>query len=380
MRRWIATLTLSTCLAATGSALFAQESEPTGSAPSPEPLAALGDVPIPADNPMSDAKVELGKLLFFDPKLSGNAAMPCSVCHQPSLGWGTGTPISLGYPSTRHWRNSQTILNSAYYNKYFWDGSKTSLEAQAPGAAHGAVAGNGDDSIMEMRLAFTPDYVQRFEEVFGTRWPIIGDAWKAIAAFQRTIVSDPENVPFDRFMNGESSALDEAAQRGMALFEGKANCIACHGGPLASNQRFYATGVPEDVITESQDPVQQITVRWENYAKGVTQEIYESGPGDLGLYYVTKRPTDKHKFRVPSLRELTYTAPYMHNGAFRTLAEVVDFYDAGGGEVQNKTPILEPLGLTDAEKADLVAFLQSLSSDEPLLVEVPKLPQVTTWR
>ncbi|WP_114389297.1 cytochrome-c peroxidase [Notoacmeibacter marinus] len=344
------------------------------------PLARLKPPVAPPDNPMSEAKVELGRMLFFDPRLSGNSSMPCSACHLPDLGWGTDTPISFGYPGTTHWRNSQTILNSAYYNKLFWDGSKTSLEAQAPAAAHGAVAGNGDDSIMEMRLAFIPEYVTRFKELFGTENPIIADAWRAIAAYQRTIVSDPENVPFDRFMDGDETALGEEAKRGMELFEGKANCATCHDGALFSNQKFYDLGVPQDVIMDSSDPLQQITVRWENYAKGVTEEMYYSDPGDMGLYYVTKRPSDRYKFRVPSLRELTYTGPYMHNGTFETLAEVVDFYNEGGGESVNKTDLIKPLGLDDQEKADLIAFLESLSSDEPILDQEPELPEIQARR
>ncbi len=345
------------------------------------PLGSLGPVPVPGDNPMTEAKVELGEMLFFDPRLSGNSAMPCSACHLPDLGWGTGTEISFGYPGTTHWRNSQTILNAAYYNKFFWAGASPSLEAQAPAAAHGAVAGNGDDSIMEMRLAFTPEYVERFEEVFGTPYPIIGDAWKAIAAYQRTIVSNPEDVPFDRFANGDATALSEEAQRGLELFRGEAGCIACHNGPLISNQQYYATGVPQEILTDTTDPLQMITVRWENYAKGVTEEIYYSDPGDLGLYYSTKREADMYKFRTPSLRELAYTAPYMHNGAFWTLDEVVAFYAAGGGETPNRSDLLRPLELDEGQRADLVAFLESLSSDAaPHVVDVPDLPEIETWR
>lgn len=213
------------------------------------PLGLLG--PVPADNPMTEAKVELGELLFWDPRLSGNASMSCASCHLPEAGWGTGGAISFGHPGTTHWRNSQTILNSAYCNKLFWAGASPSLEAQAPAAAHGAVAGNGDDSIMERRLAFIPDYVARFDAVFGTRHPVIGDAWKAIAAYQRTIVSDPAAVPFDRFAGDDEAALSDAARRGLDLFRGEVGCITCHGGPLAPNQQYYATGLPREITTET---------------------------------------------------------------------------------------------------------------------------------
>ena len=252
-----------------------------------------------------------------------------------------------------------------------------SLEAQAPAAAQGAVAGNGDDAMMEMRLRFVPEYVRGFRDVFGTEWPQINDAWRAIAAFQRTIVSDPAKVPFDRYKNGDEAALSEEAKRGLALFEGKAGCIVCHNGPLASDQRFYDLGVPLNPLFE-EDPLYQITLGWELYQKGMSEAVYRGGDRDLGRYHVTKKPGDERKFRTPSLRELRWTEPYMHNGVLATLEEVVDFYAAGGGESAQNA--LQPLDLSDQEKADLVAFLESLSMDEPLIVDEPELPETKSWR
>ena len=136
----------------------------------------------------------LGKKLFWDSRLSGDNSMPCVSCHLPALGWGDGGQISRGYPGTKHWRNSQTILNSAYYNKLFWEGSVTSLEAQASAAAGGGGAGNGDDSVMEMRQRFLPEYVTEFKKVFGTEWPRINDAWRAVSAYQRTLNSEAKKV------------------------------------------------------------------------------------------------------------------------------------------------------------------------------------------
>lgn len=338
------------------------------------PLGPLPPVPIPADNPMNAAKVELGKMLFWDNRLGGDASTPCVACHHPNLGWGEGGEISRGYPGTTHWRNSQTVLNSAYYNKIFWDGSVTSLETQAPSAAEGNVAGNGDPAMMEMRLRFIPEYVELFKKAFGIEWPRITQAYAAIAAFERTLVSDPKKVPFDRYAMGDKKALSEAQLRGMALFNGKAGCIRCHNGPLASDQKFYALGVPENEVF-FKEPLYQITHRWENYQKGVTEKDYKNANLDMGLFYVTKNPKDIAKFRTPSLRELKYTAPYMHNGVFYTLDEVVDFYDKGGGSGPNKSPLLTPLGLTGQEKKDLVSFIESLSMDEPLKVADPRLPE-----
>jgi cytochrome c peroxidase len=338
------------------------------------PLATLPAPPIPADNPMSPEKVELGRMLFWDSRLGGDASSPCVACHSPDLGWGDGGEISRGYPGTQHWRNSQTVLNSAYYNKIFWEGSVTSLEGQAPSAAEGNVAGNGDPSLMEMRMRFIPEYVERFKKVWGTDWPRMTHAYMSIAAFERTIVSDAKQVPFDRYLAGDKKALSESQVRGMALFNGKAGCIQCHNGPLASNQQFYALGVPENEVFKT-EPLYQITHRWEHYQKGVPEPSYRDGKFDWGLFYITKNPKDVGKFRTPSLREVKYTAPYMHNGIFYTLDEVVDFYEKGGGEGAAKSPLIKPLGLSAQEKKDLVAFVESLSMDKPLLMEAPKLPE-----
>ncbi|MBI5791302.1 MAG: cytochrome-c peroxidase [Rhodocyclales bacterium] len=336
-------------------------------------LGPLPPPPIPKDNPNTPEKVALGKKLFWESRLSGDNSMPCVSCHLPALGWGDGGQISRGYPGTKHWRNSQTVLNSAYYNKLFWEGSVTSLEAQAPAAAGGGVAGNGDDSVMEMRLRFIPEYVAEFKKVFGTEWPRVNDAWRAISAYQRTLNSEAKKVPADRYAMGDKKALGDSQKKGLALYNGKAGCIQCHNGPLASNQRFYATGVPAHPNFKD-DPIGQVTHRWELYQKGVPEQYYRTGADDHGLFYITKNPKDIGKWRVPSLRELKYTAPYMHNGMLATLADVVEFYDQGGGTAQNKTPLLKPLKLTVQEKKDLVAFLEALSMDEPLIHDDPKLP------
>lgn len=337
------------------------------------PLATLPPPPIPKDNPNTPEKIELGKKLFWEARLSGNGSMPCVSCHLPNLGWGDGGAVSRGYPGTKHWRNSQTVLNSAYYNKLFWEGSVTSLEAQAPAAAEGAVAGNGDGSVMEMRLRFIPEYVEAFRKVFGTEWPRINDAWRAVAAYQRTVVTDAKQVPFDRWLAGDKQALSGSQQRGLALYNGKAGCIQCHDGALASDQKFHALGVPEPAAFKD-DPLLQATHRWQQYQKGLPEGNYRDATIDRGLYYVTKNPKDIGKFRTPSLRELKFTAPYMHNGVFATLAQVVDFYDAGGGTSSSKSSLLRPLNLSSAEKADLVAFLEALSMDKPLLHTERKLP------
>ena len=337
------------------------------------PLAALGPPPVPPDNPMTPAKIELGKLLFFDTRLSGDASVSCATCHEPKQGWGFSNDISRGYPGAIHWRNSQTVINSAYYGKLFWVGAAKSLEVQAPSAAKGAVSGNGEADMMEARLAFIPEYRARFREVFGDRWPKLSNAWKAIAAFERSLVQ--RDTPFDRYMQGDQDALDEQQLRGLELFQGKANCIECHNGALFSDQRYYNLGVPPAERWE-QDGLAQITFRYELYAKGVPEELYRTLKDDPGLYFRTKEKSDMGKFRTPSLRYTLYTAPYMHNGAFWDLEEVVEFYNEGGGEndfAANKTGLVKPLDLGDEEMEDLIAFLESLSGEE-IKMKTPKLP------
>ncbi|MFQ5934602.1 MAG: cytochrome-c peroxidase [Dehalococcoidia bacterium] len=356
---------------------FTAERAVAGGGEVPE-LGPLGPPPIPADNPMTRAKVELGKMLFFDTRITGDASLSCGTCHDPTLGWGDAADIGRGYPGTSHWRNIQTAINTAYYGKLFWAGSSRSLEAQAETANRGAVAGNGERDMMEARLYQIPEYRKRFKEVFGDEWPLLKNAWRAIAAFERTLVQ--RDTPFDRFMRGEGGALSAKAKQGLALFKGKAGCLQCHNGPFLTDQKYHNTAVPENPgFTE--DAKKQITFRFEQYAKGVHEEIYRTTKTDLGLFYQTKRKEDMSKFRTPTLRYLTYTPPYMHNGVFFTLEEVIDFYDQGGGEDQalrnhgiaTKTRKLKKLNLTEGEKEALVAFLESLSGKE-IVIKPPKQP------
>ena len=334
-------------------------------------LGLLPPIVMPADNPTSDTKVELGKLLFFDPRMSGDGTVSCATCHVPQSGWGEGNALSLGYPGTLHWRNSQTIINSAYYRQLFWAGESKSLEAQAKSAWTGNVAGNLDPAMAEERLRQMPGYVRLFKDVFGADAPGFGDALRAVAAFEATITS--RNAPFDRYMEGDDTALSPGAIRGAELFVGKAGCLQCHGGSLFSDQGFHNTGVPLNPEFES-NPLRQITLRYQHRARGVPESVYRSADRDLGLYYTTKREEDKGKFRTPSLREVEVTGPYMHNGAFKTLNEVVEYYNRGGGDDPAKDPQLRPLGLTEQEITNLVEFMLGLTGD-PIIVDPPVLPE-----
>ncbi|MDX8411780.1 MAG: cytochrome c peroxidase [Mariprofundaceae bacterium] len=347
------------------------------------PLAALNraDQPMPSDNITTPAKAKLGELLYFDPRMGGDASLSCATCHNPKQGWAFGDPICRGYPGTVHWRNCQTVVNTGFYKKIFWAGSTTSLEAQVFSAANGGVAGNGERDVEEARLIMIPGYVKRFKEVFGTPWPKVQDFAKAIAAFERTLVDDQS--PFDNYMRGDKKALPASAKRGMKLFQGKANCIECHNGAFFTDEKYYNIGVPRAVEFEEKG-LNQISFRFEVYAKGATEGMYRHIKDDPGAYGRGKVKSMKGKFRTPTLRYLTPTPPYMHNGTFFTLEEVVDFYNDGGGENDftksegNKTKILKKLNLSDKEKGDLVAFLEALTGPEvrpDLIKSAPKLPE-----
>lgn len=337
----------------------------------PPPLAALPEMPVPADAPLTEDRVRLGKLLFFDARLSGDASIGCVDCHDPKKGWGDAGDLSRGYPGTVHWRNSQTVVNSGYLDAWFWTSSSPTLEKQAHSAITGALAGNLKPVLAEERLKQIPEYVELFKRVYGTA-PNYDQALSAIAAYERTIVSD--DSPFDKYMRGDESALTEAQLRGKALFEGKASCIVCHNGPLATDQKHYNIGVPKNPAFE-EDPQRQIAMRERMRSKGFEEKDYLHLDRDPGRFRATKDKADIGKFRTPPLRYTLYTSPYMHNGAFFTLDEVVDFYNRGGDDdpFGTKTDKIKPLGLDDKEKADLVAFLESFSGTE-IIVERPKVP------
>lgn len=342
----------------------------------PRPITPLPAPPQPKDNPTTKEKAELGRLLYFDPRISADGATSCNTCHPAHTGYTARTAISMGGTGTSHWRNSSTLYNVAHFEKFNWDGARGSIEDQNDGAWTGAVAGNVDADLAEERFAQVPDYRFKFRAVFGEEYPTWANALRAVAAYQRTLNS--KSVPFDAFLKGDEKAIGEAAKRGYKLFTGKANCVQCHDGALLSDDRYHNLGVPPspDFLNS---PNKQITFRFEQASNGVPRKLYESARDDFGLYYVTKRASDIGKFRTASLRELKHTAPYMHNGIFKTLPEVIDFYNQDGGKHPNKSPLMKPLMLTKDEKTDLLAFLDSLSGDT-LTDKPPPLPPYGDYR
>lgn len=332
-------------------------------------LEPLPPVVVPADNPQSAEKIELGKMLYFDSRLSGDSSIACAKCHVPEKGWSNGLQMSDAYPGTKHWRHVPTILNAAYLKQLFWDGRAGSLEKQSLGPIEAPIEMNQNFAHLTEKLSGIPYYKQTFKKVFDSDVTTENLA-KAISAFERTIVSKPG--PLDRYLQGDKQALTESQKRGLALFSGKANCIACHHGPLLTDQSFHATGTPE--IDPLKTETDRISTR-HFFAKVNGYPEPRTVDADYGLEFITKKSSDRGKFKTPSLRELRWTAPYMHNGAFETLEDVVEFYMRGGGKHANKDKRLKRFELSDSEFDDLLNFLDALSSEKPLLVEKPELPK-----
>jgi len=327
-----------------------------------EPMKA---VPIPAQNAQTVEKIELGKKLFFDRRLSGDGTMSCSTCHDPEKGFSDDLAISLSYPTTRNWRNSPTLINVGFQKFLFHDGRAKTLEEQALFPMMSAFEMNQNLDFGEEEIRSVPEYVEDFRKVFGaevTRERIA----MALAAFQRTLVS--VNSPLDRFLRGDKKALSTEAMKGYVIFTGKGKCAECHDGVILADNKFYAFNVPENAEQEK-DPRVGATRRF--VAKVSNYEDYRNLAEDPGRYLVTKDKKDWKAFRTPSLREIAKTGPYMHNGIFATLDEVIDFIDKGGGKGNTA---LKPLGLNDTEKKHLKAFLVEALTGEDIVFRYPKVP------
>jgi cytochrome c peroxidase len=333
------------------------------------PLAPLPPIEqvVPKDNPMTAEKIELGKMLFFDPRLAGDSSISCSKCHDPEKGFANGLQMSDAYPGTKHWRHAPTVWNAAYAPILFWDGRSPSLEDQAKGPIQAPIEMNQNPGHLVQKLSRIPYYREQFQKVFNSEVTFENLA-RAIAAFERTIVS--RNAPIDAYLKGDKSALDAEQVLGMELFVGKARCIVCHDGALLSDGKLHATGVAE-IESLGKDSDRIATRHF--FAKDAGYGNYRID-ADYGRELITKSAEDRFKFKTPSLREIAETDPYMHNGALLTLEDVVDFYDMGGGDLPNKDPKMKPLNLTDSEKAALIAFLEALSGD-PIKITPPELPK-----
>ena len=311
--------------------------------------AEFGPVP---NAEVNKARAALGKRLFFDSRLSGDTQLSCASCHQPDKGFSDGLALGRAYPGSLHFRNTPTLINVALRESWMHDGRLgTNLNDVTREMLTETYLMNMDMRLMQERIKQDPVYVKMFEDA-GLGEPSNGGVRNAIPEYLKTLTS--------RGAAFEEGKMNSAAKRGFKLFKGKANCVSCHSGIRFSDDRAHVTGVPgNDDIWE--DPKRHIT--FVTYAKFMGVENYMNLRHDPGAYIRTHQSMSDRSFLTPTLRELKYTAPYMHNGMLESLADVVNFYNAGGGDAPNKSKLLKPLELSVKEQADLVSFLESLSGD-----------------
>jgi cytochrome c peroxidase len=294
---------------------------------------------LPVNNlPISPAqrlKIELGRKLFFDTRLSIDRAQSCATCHDPKKAYGDAQPLATGFKGVTLRRHTPTLLNAALGSALFWDGRADGLEAQAvmPMMAAGEMNMGSEANILQ-RLRERPDYDPLFQQIYGSspNLKLLGDA---IAAFEATLMT-PDS-PFDRYVRGDRNALTLQQRRGLALLVGKAACVQCHSGPNFTDGEFYNIGL----------------------------RTVAGGATDFGRFDVTRSERDRGAFKTPTLRNVAITGPYMHDGSIATLEEVIDHYARGGDDVPGKSDLVFALGLTKQEKLDLIAFLQALTGTFP---------------
>ena len=336
---------------ASGAMLPSDAADPDGNAPGqvtsgvytlPIPFGLDPDsAVIPADNPLTKDKIELGRVLFFDKRLSKDNTIACASCHLSKFAFTDGQRVSAGIRGQKGGRSAPASLNRLFSKAQFWDGRAATLEEQSVGPftnpiEHGFA--NHDEMIAKMKKI--QGYRKLFKEVFGEEITIDG-VGKAIASFQRTVLSG--NSPADRFdQGGDEKAIPAAAQKGLILFREKARCTKCHSGFNFTDEKFHNLGIGWDTNTV-----------------------------DLGRYMVTKNPADIGAFKTPTLREIARSAPYMHDGRFKTLEEVVNFYNQAGVKNPHQDELVLPLDLTDEEKRDLVEFLRTLNGEGWQQVKAP---------
>ncbi|NND70009.1 MAG: cytochrome-c peroxidase [Rhodothermales bacterium] len=290
-------------------------------------------IPIPTHNPVTPAKVELGERLFFDPVLSRDGTVSCASCHFPEVAFADPRTLSVGVDGKTGLRNSPTLVNIAYQKLFFWDGGALTLENQIFGPLQDPNEMDADLNEILQRLNDDASYVEGFSAAFDDV-PTLQTLTQAIAAFERTIRSGGSR--YDEYINGDASALSAQEIRGLDLFNGKAGCNTCHSGFLLASDTFENNGL-------------------------------EFANSDSGRARITQDPNDFAKFKVPSLRNVVMTGPFMHDGRLASLEAVLDHYNAGGTGSRGQNPVIVPLGLTDDEKNDIIAFLGALS-DESIMI------------
>ena len=297
-------------------------------------------IPFPESDPYSRAKVDLGRMLFWDPIVSGSRTRSCASCHNPGLSWGDGLPRAIGDGAETMPTRTPTLLDIAWVPLLGWDGKAHSLESITFTPITGPIM-NRKMAELFTALAAIPGYRQAYAAAFPGGVVNRQHTEEALATFERTIVAS--KAPFDRWIEGDENAIDEAAKRGFDLFNGKAGCAECHSGWNFTDSAFYDVGV------------------------GKGNDI---GRGRL----FPNSPKLRYAFKVPTLRDVARRGPYMHNGSEPTLAAVIDLYDRGGIDRPSRSELIKPLHLTEGEKSDLIAFLKTLSG-EPRSEPEPTLPR-----
>jgi cytochrome c peroxidase len=323
---------------------------------------------VPADNPPTAAKVELGKKLYFDTRLSTDGRVACATCHDPRHGFADprDEPTSAGVGGALGTRNAPTVLNAAFAVLQFWDGREPTLEAQAVQPLINPIEhGFADHAQVVERVRGLADYAKPFAAAFGSSEISIERIGQAIATFERTLIS--LESPFDRMIAGDGKAVSGSAQRGWALFNGKARCNTCHGlvemMPLFTDDGFHNLGVGTTRIDFA------AVARKAEAALAAGRSVDELALSDaeaseLGRFLVTRELKDMGAFKTPGLRNVAITAPFMHDGSEATLRDVIEFYDRGGNDNPYLDGGMRPLALTAAEKADLVALLETFTSSD----------------
>lgn len=305
---------------------------------------------------LEDPEINLGKTLFFDPRLSGSNQISCSSCHDPDLAWGDGRTVSLGHDHLQGTRNTPSLLNVGIHNEFFWDGRAATLEDQAinPLATHHEM--NMEPPLLAAKLSRINGYKALFRKAYGTERITFDQIVQAIAAFEKTIRSRPSR--FDQFISGNYKRMTDEEIQGMHLFRTKARCMNCHNGQYLTDGQFHNIGLT----------------------------YYGRKYEDLGRYNFTNDTADVGRFRTPSLRDVMLTRPWMHNGLFDNIEGILNIYNSGMHMMKPRPgrendplfpktdPLMQPLQLTPADKKALIAFLQSITG-VPYKMKRPELPQ-----
>ena len=328
-------------------------------------LLGLPPVIIPADNPQSDEKIALGQQLFNDKRLSGDGTISCASCHQGDKAFSDGLPLAKGIGGQIGSRNTPAILNAAFYSTQFLDGRAATLEEQALGPLLNPIEhGLKNQQAILASVRQDADYLKAFARVFDIQADELSIAHigKAIASYERTLIAG--DSAFDRYLFAmQPNAISESAARGSRIFRRKANCVTCHEismkHALFTDNRFYNIGIGSQRLASVMAKVQLAI----EYGEQTNLSGWTAAQrSELGRYAVTHDPADIGRFKTPTLRNIALTGPYMHDGSLQTLEEVIEHYDKGGKGSQGVDAKIFPLHLTAEEKADLMAFLKTLTS------------------